>query len=168
MKPFIKNALVLFICLVSGFTYAQEERNKITMTINHGGKNVTAELTAVNFGISRYEPYPTEVPAATDAKPADKSKTVLAPAGQHYLSLSIKKVSPELLKIFGKKGVKFDGTITLTDTYGKNPTSELKFTKATLESYNDQFSSVSYDDNYSYSAITLKCEGVTINGVAME
>ena len=167
MKKLFKFEILLFLlCLSSSLMAQTEERNKIVMTVNYGGKNITAELTSVNFGVSRYADYSTPLPA--DDKTATKDKTLVNERGAYSLAIMIKKVDNEMLKLFSKKETRFNGTITITDTYGKNPPRELKFTKGALESYQDQFTSAYYDDGYSSSSIMINCSNITINGVAFE
>ena len=155
--------LLFFVFFLPTLVKAQtDERNKIQMVINNQGKTITAELSAVSLGITRYnDAYET---AETAAMPKEKSTL----QGNYYLALSVKKVSPELLKLFAKKQTRFNGTITITDTYGKNPAREIKFTNAALDSYSDQFSTMSYDDAYSVASISLSVKGLTVNGVEIE
>jgi hypothetical protein len=168
MKKLFKLSILLFVALFSASVYAQaEERNKIVLTINSGGKNITAELSTVSFGLSRYADY--TAPVTPENKTATaKDKTVTEERGAYSLVLMIKKVDTEMLKLFSKKATRFNGTIVVTDTYGKNPPREIKFTKAALESYQDQFTSAYYDDSYSSSSVMINCAGLTINGVVFE
>jgi hypothetical protein len=169
MKKFLNLSLIFLV--VSCFSFSakaqSEERNKIMMTINSGGKNITTELSAASFGITRYDTYSTP---ATDTAAGDTNKTkpAVPERGNYYLSVSAIKVSADLLKVFSKKENRFSGTITITDTYGKNPPREIRFTKASLDSYSDQYTSASYDDAYGYASIVLGCSTLSINGVEME
>ena len=170
MKKLFKLSILLFLICQSATLKAQsEERNKIVMTINYGGKNITADLSNVSFGVSRYADYATPAPIPTDDKnAAGKDKTTINERGAYSLSLIIKKVDTEMLKLFSKKDTRFNGTIVITDTYGKNPPREIKFTKGALESYQDQFTSAYYDDGYSAASAMINCSGLTINGVVFE
>ena len=168
MKKLFKLSVLLFVALFSASVYAQaEERNKIVLTINSGGKNITAELSTVSFGLSRYADYSTPLPA-DDKSAAAKDKTAPEERGAYSLVMTVKKVDTEMLKLFAKKATRFNGTIVVTDTYGKNPPREIKFTKAALESYQDQFTAAYYDDSYSAASVMLNCSGLAINGVAFE
>ena len=167
MKKIFKLSMLLFLVCQSATLKAQsDERNKIVMTINFSGKNLTSELSSVNFGVSRYADY------ATPPLPADDKSAANKPAinerGAYSLSFIIKKVDTDMLKLFAKKETRFNGTIVITDTYGKNPPREIKFTKGALESYQDQFTSAYYDDGYSAASAMINCSGLTINGVVFE
>ena len=166
MKNIFKLSVFLVLLLSTLTVAAQtDERNKIQMVVSYEGKTITADLTNVGMGITRYKDYAEPAAAATTTA-AVKDKSVLQ--GAYYLTIGVKKVSNDLLKLFSKKQTVFSGTITITDSYGKNPPREIKFTNASLESYSDQFSTQSYDDAYSSAAISLSAKGLTINGVVLE
>jgi len=170
MKKFLTSSILIFLlCFSTSLKAQSEERNKIVLTVNFNGKNITAELTNVGFGVSRYADYvtPPPPPVPADDKSAAGAKPV-AERGAYSLSLIVKKVDTEMLKLFAKKETRFNGTIVITDTYGKNPPREIKFTKGALESYQDQYSSAYYDDGYSAASVMINCSGLTINGVALE
>ena len=166
MKNILKFLILpLLLCNTLSLTAQTDERNKIQMVVSYEGKTFTTELTNVSMGITRYKDYTD--PAATTATPsAAKEKSILQ--GAYYLTLNVKKVSNDLLKLFSKKQTIFSGTITITDSYGKNPPREIKFSNASLESYSDQFSTQSYDDAYSSAAVSLSAKGLTVNGVVLE
>jgi len=170
MKNLIKLSVLFLLFSLPSLLQAQNnDRFKITMTINHGGKNIASQITTVSYGVSRYN-YPA-APTATDAttKADSKDKNAAVPErGSYYLSLMVKEVSNDLLKLFSKKDTKFSGTITVVDTYGKNAQKEIKFTSASLESYSDQFNSASYDDGYATASMSFTCNAITINGITME
>lgn len=166
MKSIIKLSIFSVLLLSTLNLVAQtDERNKIQMVVSYDGKTITTDLTNVGMGITRYKDY-TEPAAATGNPAATKEKSILQ--GAYYLTISVKKVSNDLLKLFSKKQTVFSGTITITDSYGKNPPREIKFTNASLESYSDQFSTQSYEDSYSSAAISLSAKGLTVNGVVLE
>jgi len=164
MKKLFKFSSLLLLLFISLSLKAQsEDRNNIQMVVKYEGKTITTELTNVGIGITRYKDYSD---TTTDAAAVTKEKSI-APGG-YYLTMSVKKVNNDLLKLFSKKQAVFSGSITITDSYGKNPTREIKFSNASLESYSDQFSTQSYDDSYSTAAVSLSAKGLTINGIAME
>ncbi len=173
MKHLIKlPALLLFVFLLPQMASAQQERNKIVMTVNFGGKNITADLSTVNYGISRYGDYampmPETAPPPATGKDKDKKPAPPAEKGSYYMSMTVKSVSTDLLKLMAKKDTRFNGTITITDTFGRNPVREIKFTNASVESYSDQYTSYTYEDNYAVAAISINCSGLIINGVTLE
>jgi hypothetical protein len=171
MKNLLSSSLVILLTLftVTSVKAQSEERNKMVMTINFGGKNIITEISTVSLGITRYDGYTapaTESTATTSADP--KTKTATPERGSYYLAINLKKVDVELLKLMSKKATRFDGTITLTDTYGKNKPREIKFRKAGVDSYSDQFSTISYDDTYGTASLVLSCQGLTVDGVDLE
>lgn len=169
MKKLFKLSILLIAVLFSVSVYSQaEERNKIVLTVNQGGKNIPAELSTVSFGLNRYADYSTPLPADDKGAAPAKDKPTPEERGAYSLIMTVKKVDTEMLKLFAKKATRFNGTIVVTDTYGKNPPREIKFTKAALESYQDQFTSAYYDDSYSAASVMLNCAGLTINGVTFE
>lgn len=157
----LRKLLALVVVLLSVTLQAQsEDRNKIEMVINHQGKTITAQLATVGFGITRYKDY-----GSTDAADASKATVI---QGNYYLSITLKNVSTDFLKLLSKKQTVFNGTIKITDTYGKNPPREIKFTGGSVDSYSDQFSTTSYDDGYPTAAMALSAKTMTINGVEIE
>jgi len=168
MKNFFKlNIILLLLCLSTSLAAQIEVRNKIVMTINVNGKNITSDISTVSFGVSRYADYSIP-PASNDKDVKDKAIAAVNERGAYSLSIMVRKVDDDMLKLFSKKETRFDGTITITDTYGKNPAREIKFKKAALESYQDQFTATYYDDGYASASVMLNCAGLSINGVAFE
>lgn len=157
---------IILIITTQQSSYAQSDlqRNQLQLTIKFGGKDVVTPLTTVSTSITRSFSSFTPKLAGKDTT---KQKELGEPSA-FYLSLSAKQASNDLLKIFSKNKTQFDGTITLVDTYGKNPTRTIVFRKASLYSYSDQLTPESYNDSYGAVAITLLCEELTINGVTME
>jgi hypothetical protein len=167
MKKLLAITTVLLMSLsLAQTTLAQsdENRNKIQMTVSYGGKDIVTDLNSVSTSLSRYD----EAPGSSAVKDSIKAKAPGYYSAAFYLTIDAKKVSDELLKVFSKKLSKFDGTITLVDTYGKNPTRTIKFKKGSLYSYSEQMSSASYSDAYGSTAISISCEEVSINGVPIE
>ena len=145
---------------------SEESRNKIQMTSSYAGKTIVTDLNSVSPSFSRYTDYVDVNPATDSAKlkgaySTDKKSTI-------FLTLGVRKVDSNLLQLFSKRQTRFDGTITITDTYGKNPPIIFKFTKAALESYSDQFTTASYNDSYSAASVVISCTGLSINGINIE
>lgn len=168
MKALFALAVTFMLTVTSvKITYgqAEETRTKIQMTVTYGGKNIVTDLNGVSTSLSRsYD----EAPITAAAKDSLKNKVPGYYPGALYLTVDAKKVSDELLKVFAKKQNRFDGTITIVDTYGKNPTRTIKFKKASLYSYSDQSSAGSYSETYGTSAISFSCQEISINGVVIE
>ncbi len=146
---------------------AQEEaRNKLELSIMYGGKTITASLISASTSLTRYsgDYYPSQTTDSATGKkePADDKRSTF------YLVLVVKKISPDLLRAFAKRDNRFDGTITISDTYGKNPDRTIAFKGGTMEGYSDQFSGADYNDSYYGSNVSITCKSMTINGVEIE
>jgi hypothetical protein len=161
---FISSLLLIFF-VTHAHAQTEENRTKIQMTVTFGGKSIVTDLNGVNISLSRnYE----EPPITKAAKDSIKSKVPSYYLGGFYLTLDAKKISDDMLRVFAKKLNRFDGTITMVDTYGKNPTRIIKFKQAGLYSYSDQLSAGSYSETYGSAAISISCQEVSINGVLIE
>jgi hypothetical protein len=77
-------------------------------------------------------------------------------------------MNPDLLNIISKRQNRFDGTITITDSYGKNPTKTIKFKGATLYTYSEQLSEIPYSGAYGSCALSITCKELIIDGVNIE
>ena len=150
------------------FAQSEEHRNKIQMVINYGGKPVSTELNSLSTSLSRTADE--ELPALVANPDTSKSKIKIPSAigTAFYLTMDAKQIDTEMLKVFSKKQTRFDGTITITDTYGKNAPRVIKFKQASLYNYSDQYSATSYSDAYSSSVISIVCKEITINGITIE
>ncbi|WP_345950015.1 type VI secretion system tube protein TssD [Mucilaginibacter sp. PAMB04274] len=160
---FTSSLLLLFFATHTR-AQTEESRTQIQMTIVVAGKNIVTDLNGVSTSLSRnYE----ETPVIA-TKDTSKSKLPgYYPAG-FYLTLDAKKISDDLLRVLAKKRNRFDGTITIVDTYGKKPTRTIRFKQASLYSYSDQMSAAGYSDTYSAAAISISCQEVSINGIVIE
>lgn len=158
-------SLFLLFSLTSAFAQSEDNRTKIQMTVTFGGKSVVTDLNGVSTSLSRnYE----ETPVIKAAKDSVKNKMPGYYLGGFYLTLDAKNISDDLLRVFARKQNRFDGTITMVDTYGKNPTRTIKFKQASLYSYSDQLSAGPYSETYGTAAISISCKEVSINGIVIE
>ncbi|WP_374950169.1 type VI secretion system tube protein TssD [Mucilaginibacter sp.] len=158
-------ALFLIFFLKIASAQSDENRTKIQMTVTFGGKSIVTDLNGVSTSLSRtYE----EMPAVKGVKDSVKYKAPGYGLSAFYLTLDAKKIGEDLLRVFAKKQNKFDGTITVIDTYGKYPTRTIKFKQASLYSYSDQLSAGSYSESYGSAAISISCQEVSINGIVIE
>ena len=149
----------------SAFAQGEEERIKVKLSLNFGGKVIVSDLTSVSTSLTRsYD----EQPSDNLVKDSTKSSVAMSTPGTFYLSMDAKNMSDDLLKVFAKKQNRFDGTITIVDSYGKNPTRTIKFKQASLYSYSDQMSDTAYRDGYGAYAISLFCREISINGITLE
>jgi hypothetical protein len=167
MKKLFSFAFLVVLLSVSISTYAQPEENrtKIQLTVLFGGKSIMTDLNGVSTSLSRnYD----VTPVINVAKDSVNNKIPESNPGAFYLTLEAKKVNDDLLKVFAKKQNRFDGTITIVDTYGKNPTKTIKFKQASLYSYSEQLSAGSYSETYGTAVLSITCRDVAINGVSIE
>ncbi|WP_345953975.1 type VI secretion system tube protein TssD [Mucilaginibacter sp. PAMB04168] len=166
MKTIFAFTSSLLLLFFATHTRAQTEegRTQIQMTIVVAGKNIVTDLNGISTSLSRnYE----ETPGIA-AKDTSKSKFPGYYSGGFYLTLDAKKISDDLLRVLAKKRNRFDGTITIVDTYGKKPTRTIRFKQASLYSYSDQMSASGYNDTYGAAAISISCQEVSINGIVIE
>lgn len=174
MKNLVTTLLILFsVIILSQKSQAQEEsRIKIVLSISNNGKAINVPLNSVSTSVSRYYDDVATVPADGKSKDSISTKKDVPPvaykAGIFYLNLDAKNLPDEMLKLMaGKKSV-FDGTITITDSYGKLPVRTIKFFKASLYSFSDQYSTTYYADSIGNVALSLSCSSLSINGLVIE
>jgi len=169
-KLFTFTLTLLAASFLTSKTFAQteESRNKIQMVVTYGGKTITTDLNSLSTSLSRSTEE--EVPAVKIAADTSKVKVQypLSTGSVFYLTLDAKQLDTELIKLFSKKSTRFDGTITVTDTYGKHATKVIKFKQAALYNYSDQYTSASYNDTFGSSVISLMCKEISINGITIE
>ena len=157
MKFAFTLSLFLLFSLRSAFAQSEDNRTKMQMTVTFGGKSVVTDLNGLSTSLSRnYEENPV-IKTATDSV---KTKLPGYYPGAFYLTMDAKKISDDLLRVFAKKQNRFDGIITIVDTYGKNPTRTIKFKQASLYSYSDQLSAGTYSETYGTAAISINCQEV--------
>lgn len=145
-----------------------ERRNKIQMVISYGGKTVTTELIAISSSISRYADEELSETSDTGKDTSGITSISTSRSNSFNLGMEIKKMDPELLKVLAKRKSYFDGTITITDSYGKNPTKTLRFKRAGLSSYSDHYTSASYSDAYGNISLSITCVELAIDGINIE
>ena len=173
MKNTFSTGLILFVLtfISLGSSAQDDSRIKIVLNVNTKGKVINAPLNGVSTSVSRYYDEAIAIPA-TKAKDTTALKAVMPPAGNRagvfYLNLDAKSFPDELLKLVAAKNSNFDGTITITDSYGKIPSRTIKFFKAYLYSFSDQYSSTYYNDSIGNAAISLSCSSLSINGILIE
>lgn len=155
--------LLLFTIGVSAQT--DENRTKLQMMISFNGKSMVTELNSVSTSLSRIYDEAIINKAVKDSLKKELPSSYLK---AFYLTIDAKKISDELLRVLARKQNKFDGTITMIDTFGKNPTRTIKFKQASLYSYSDQMSSMTYNDSYGSASISISCQEVSINGIVIE
>ncbi|MEH6307161.1 hypothetical protein RYH73_16055 [Olivibacter sp. CPCC 100613] len=147
---------------------SEDPRNKIQMVINFNGKDVTADLNSVSTSVTRYQR--DEAPLANNGQDSTltQSKLPPSPSDYVYLTFEIKKINKDLLQVLSKRSNQFDGTITVTDSYGKNPPKTLEFKSATLYSYSDQLSAFTYNDNYGNAMVSVSCKTLAVDGIKFD
>jgi hypothetical protein len=174
MRNVFTTAVILFVLTTFSLSgYAQEEsRIKIVLSVNANGKTINTPLNGVSTSVSRYYDELIAAPVAAKAKDTVASKLNVpatgVKAGIFYLNLDAKSVPDDLLRLVAAKNSSFDGTITITDSYGKLPSRTIKFFKAALNSYSDQYSSAYYNDTIGSVALSISCSSLSINGILIE
>jgi hypothetical protein len=166
-------SILSLLLLISYSGYSQEDsRIKIVLSVNANGKAITTPLNGVSTSVSRYYDDVVTTPVGTKGKDTTAVKSPTPPAGYKagvfYLNLDAKSFPDEILKLVAGKNSSFDGTITITDSYGKIPARTIKFFKASLYSFSDQYSSTYYNDSIGSAAISLNCSSISINGILIE
>lgn len=167
MKTLTAITFLLFLLVCSNSVSAQsdESRTKLQMTISFNGKSIVTDLNGVSTSLSRiYD----ETPAIKTTRDSLKAQLPSAYLKAFYLTIDAKKISDDLFRVFAGKQNKFDGIITVIDTFGKNPTRTIKFKQASLYSYSDQMSVSSYSDTYGSASISISCQEVSVNGILIE
>ncbi|MFW0718573.1 hypothetical protein [Pedobacter sp. N23S346] len=174
MKNLFTTALILFFTVtLSQKSNAQEDaRIKILLSVNANGKPMTATLNSISTSVSRYYDDVVAAPASGKSKDSTATKTDVPTMGYKpgvfYLNLDVKNLPDEMLKLMAGKKSNFDGTVTITDSYGKLPVRTIKFLKASLSSFSDQYSSTYYGESMGNVIISLTCSSLSINGILIE
>ncbi|MFC4210862.1 hypothetical protein ACFOWA_06705 [Pedobacter lithocola] len=174
MKNLISTILSLFLVIVFlQKSHAQEEtRVKINLSVTANGKQINVPLNSVSTSVSRYYDEVNTTPVAAKGKDSTSTKADIPTsgfkAGIFYLNLDVKNLPDDVLRLIAVKKSSFDGIITITDSFGKLPTRTIKFFKATLYSFADQYSSSYYGDSIGNVSISLSCNSISINGISIE
>ena len=174
MRNLFTAALIIFFSVtLSQKSNAQEEaRIKILLSVNANGKPTTAILNNISTSVSRYYDDAVAVPSTGKSKDSTTTKTDVTASGYKpgvfYLNLDVKNMPDEMLKLMAGRKSSFDGTVTITDSYGKLPVRTIKFVKASLFSFSDQYSSTYYGESMGNVAISLTCTSLSINGITIE
>jgi len=152
-KNFFTLLLMTFL-FVSALTYGQEDKRiKIEISLKDGNKIVKGTVRSATFSFTK---------SANNI--AQKDGTEKAEVkNNYYFSLDFEKQDIALLTAFMKNKAGIDGEITLTDTYGKQPTRKFDFTKGKIDSLSDQLTA-----DYTSSYMSLVCETLIIDGVKID
>lgn len=139
------------------FGYSQstdEKRMKIEICVKSGNEKICTALQSVTLSFTR--------PAASDSQQVGTANPETSRI--YYLAIYLDRQSMPLLKalVQNKNGV--EGTISMTDTYGKLPAREITFRSAVIDSFNDQF----VNDYPGNSYMTLRCAKIIIDGLKIE
>lgn len=160
-------ATIFLIVLFARHAGAQSEspRTRIELSITADGKTIVAELNGISTSINRSLD---EALSLTIAKDSAKKETPAYRSGSGYISLDVKRMPDELLRFLSKKQGRFDGTITIVDTYGKLPTRTIRFKRANMVGFAEQFSSAAYSEGYGSSSMSIGFQELSINGITIE
>lgn len=166
-------SMVLFTSLQIKTAHAQQEESRISivLSVKSQGKTINTTLNSVSTTLSRYNDE-TAVSLPVKGKDSTSTKTNVATTaykpGVFYLIMDAKNLQDDMMKLLASKKTTFDGTITITDSYGKIPTRKIQFLNGSLSSYSDQFSSTYYGDSVGNVSLSLNCTGLSINGIMLE
>ncbi|NWL03362.1 hypothetical protein DM790_21255 [Flavobacterium collinsii] len=141
---------LLVVCLfLSALTYGQQEdkRIKIEISLKDGNKVVKGAVRSATFSF-------TKSVMNTETNEIKNN---------YYFSLDFEKQDIALLTAFMKNKNGIDGQITMTDTYGKQPTRKFDFTKGRIDSLSDQITA-----DYNSAYMSLICDTLVIDGVKID
>ncbi|MBZ4037595.1 hypothetical protein K6T82_22730 [Flavobacterium sp. 17A] len=152
-KNFFTLLLMVFL-FVSTLTYGQEEKRiKIEISVKDANKEIKSTLRSATFSFTK------SVNNVTGKDGVEKPEV----KNNYYFSLDFEKQDIALLSAFMKNKAGIDGQITMTDTYGKQPTRKLDFTKGRIDSLSDQLTA-----DYTSAYISLLCDTLIIDGVKID
>ncbi|SFE02629.1 hypothetical protein [Flavobacterium phragmitis] len=141
---------LLIVCLfLSALTYGQQEdkRIKIEISLKDGNKVVKGAVRSATFSFTK---------SVMNAETNEVKNN-------YYFSLDFEKQDIVLLTAFMKNKAGIDGQITMTDTYGKQPTRKFDFTKGRIDSLSDQITA-----DYNSAYMSLICDTLVIDGVKID
>lgn len=165
----MKQVMMLFFCSCISVAIvknakAQDNRLKIQLTINYQQKALETALNSVSTSLTRPND---EGEQQSNPKDTSKTEKTFSYGNGFYINIDAKSLSNDMLQLFSKKATRFSGTITIIDTYGKNPDRTIKFSQAWLTNLSDQYSA-SYGDSYGTTAFAIMCKEVSVNGIPLE
>ena len=166
----MKRIIILFFCCCLSFTciqhtQAQDNRVKIQLSIKYQQKTLETALNSISTSLTRSAD---DEDLSVNPKDTAKGDKTVHYGNSFYMNMDTKGLSDEMLQLFSKKSTRFSGTITITDTYGKNPDRVIKFSQGYLTALSDQYSGASYSDSYSSTAFSIICKEVSVNGIPLE
>ncbi|WP_289659921.1 hypothetical protein [Flavobacterium panacagri] len=149
MNKKIFTSLLIACLFLSALTYGQQEdkRIKIEISLKDGNKVVKGAVRSATFSFT---------------KSVINSETNEI-KNNYYFSLDFEKQDIALLAAFMKNKAGIDGQITMTDTYGKQPTRKFDFTKGKIDSLSDQITA-----DYNSAYMSLICDTLVIDGVKID
>ena len=150
---------LFFICVLlflgnAALAKTEPNRFKIDLAIEYSGKKLVTTLGSVNLSLNRY-----------DEKVAVNSASY---ASSFYLNMDTKSVSDDMLRVISKRSSRFNGIITIKDTYSKLPDRTIKFAQASVTNFSDQYTAASYGDYLSNFVFNITCKEISINGIPIE
>lgn len=169
----IVTAITLTVIAVQGFAQADERRNKVEMVVLQGGKAIKTELNSVSTSLTRYTDGAEQHDIKTAAgKDTSNTKIPISPIGRSggdfYLTIEAKSISADMMKILAKSNARFEGTITVSEPLSQKPIKIIKFKQASVYSYSDQYTAVTYADAYGSAVLSLSCRELMIDGITIE
>ncbi|TXI35325.1 MAG: hypothetical protein E6Q58_00420 [Niabella sp.] len=121
------------------------------MSFTHKGKEVLTAISSLNVNFSR-DLY---------------GDSLYAGSRYIYCSLTPMTVGKALLAAISENKAEFDILVTQTDNINKEK-KQMLLKNAVFTSYNDGFSTFSYDNNYSNISLSVSAKSVIINGIEIK
>lgn len=156
--------IISSITISKGLAQQNENRTKIQLTIIFEGKEIVTDLTGVSTSFSR-NPENMDT-SASSGKDTVKSSAFDYNNGTIYFGLDAHQISDDMLRVFSKKQTRFDGKITIVDTYARAPDRTITFKDAAVLSFSQQMST--YGESYGNSSMTFSCKDIAVNGIDIE
>lgn len=169
----IVTALAFTFIAAHSFAQSEERRNKVEMVVLQGAKAIKTELNSVSTSLTRYtdgaEQHDIKLAAGKDTS---KTKIPISPIGRSggdfYLTIEAKSISTDMMKILARSNARFEGTITVSEQLSQKPIKVIKFKQASVYSYSDQYTAVTYADAYGSAVLSLNCRELMIDGINIE
>jgi hypothetical protein len=158
---------LVFVCMTLlsigiGYTAsAQEDRNKLEMTITSKGSTDISKVFNVSYYFSRPAP-------ASKTDTAKKAAPFTFDEEYFYISISLDTISTKLLQMIADPDTKVNGTITMKDNYTGRQLKEIKFYDAQLNNLSENLSNYSYGGSGGGTSLSIMTSRFYINGIELK
>ncbi|HTN46033.1 MAG TPA: type VI secretion system tube protein TssD [Flavipsychrobacter sp.] len=140
---------------------AQEDRNKLEMTLTSKGLTDRSKVFNVNYYFSRPTP-------ASKRDTVTKNSPFTIDEEYFYISISLDTISTQLLQMIADPDTKVNGTITIKDNYTGKQLKEIKFYDALLNNFSESLSNYSYGGSGGGTSLSIMTPRFYINGVELK